>query len=167
MTGFFNPLQYPDCDFTPTDDPRFRFFWFPANYPRDVKYFREDHAPLAGRHREIASIELGKMKQNIQVRQPRLRDYAPHFDEAFYLDQYEDIRYALTVGLPNGYWHYMGPGFREGRLGFRFDQHWYVRNYPDAANDVGMGLYVDAMHHFVNVGASRGYLPVPPDQNNS
>jgi hypothetical protein len=163
MTGLFNPLHSREHDFTPTDDPRFKFFWFPANYASDVRDFVKDHAPLAGRHRELAPEDLKKMKSYRHTRQKRLEDYAPHFNEAFYLDQYEDIRYALTVGLPNAYWHYMRPGFREGRLGFRCDHHWYVRTYPNAAVEIGLGLYEDAMHHFVMVGASRGYRPASPE----
>jgi hypothetical protein len=163
MTGLLNPLQSREHDFTPTDDSRFRFFWFPANYASEVRHFHLDHAPLFGRHREIASPELKKMKSSPCLRPQRLEDYAPHFDEAFYLARYEDIRYALTVGLPNAYWHYMGPGFREGRHGFRCDSNWYVRAYPDAAADIGLGLYQDPMHHFVMAGVGQGYRPTPPE----
>ncbi len=163
MSGLFNPLHYREHDFTPTDDPRFRFFWFPANYASEVSEFEKDHRPLAGRHREFEPIELAKLKSRSFLRPQRLEDYAVHFDEEYYLEVYEDIRYALTVGLPNAFRHYIGPGFQEGRLPFRCDGQWYVRSYPDAASDIGLGLYKDAMHHFVNVGAARGYLPVPPE----
>ena len=162
MTGLFNPLHSREHDFTPTDDSRFRFFLFPANYASAVNDFEKDHAPLFGRHRELSAAYLKKMKSRPPLSPLRLEDYAPHFDEAFYLDQYEDIRYALTVGLPNAYWHYMGPGFLEGRQGFRCDRHWYVRTYADAATDIGLGLYQDAMHHFVVVGTRQGYRPTPP-----
>jgi hypothetical protein len=162
MTGLLNPLQSREPDFAPTDDPRFRFFWFPANYASPVEDFEKDHGPLLGRYREMDAADLARMKSQPPVRPKRLEDYAPHFDEKYYAQRYDDIRHALTVGLQSGFQHYIGPGFKEGREPLRCDRHWYVRTYPEAADDIGLGLYEDPIHHFVCVGARRGYLATPP-----
>ena len=161
LTGLFNPLQNRDIDLAPTNDSRFRFFWFPANYASHVRDFGRDHGPLYGRSRQIDGAALAVMKSS-PVREKKLEDYAPHFDEAFYLARNEDIRVALTLGLKSAFHHYIGPGFVEGREPFKCDRHWYVRTYPEAADDIGMGLYEDPIHHFVCVGARRGYRPNPP-----
>jgi hypothetical protein len=161
MTGLLNPLHSREPDFAPTNDKRFRFFWFPANYASNVAEFEKDHAALRGRFREFDREELAKLKSECRLRTRKLADYAPHFDEKFYIGRYDDIRHALTVGLKSGFHHYLEPGFREGREPFACDWHRYVRTYPEAADDIGMGLYEDPFHHFVCVGARRGYRAMP------
>lgn len=161
MTGLLNPLHSREPDFAPTDDDRFRFFWFPANYASKVADFEKDHAALRGRFREFDRKDLANLKSKSRLRAKNLNDYAPHFDEAFYLKRYDDISYAITVGLKSGFHHFLKPGFEEGREPFACDWHWYVRTYPEAADDIGMGLYEDPFHHYVCVGARRGYHAIP------
>jgi hypothetical protein len=161
MTGIFNPLQYRDHDFAPTKDKRFRFFWFPANYAGHVGDFERDHAPLQGRFRQIDDFDLWRMKAENNQRPRRLDDYAPHFDEAFYCRRYQDVSRSLSSGMGSGFEHYIGWGFRENRQPMEFDPHRYLQAYPDAASEIGLGIYDDPIHHYVSVGASRGYRPIP------
>jgi len=84
------------------------------------------------------------------------------FDETFYLQSYQDVAAAVrTGGLENGLDHYARAGFRERRRCFAFDDHWYCVKYPLAALEVGQGDYEDLTHHYVEVGAMRGYQPLP------
>jgi hypothetical protein len=161
MTGIFNPFQSRDHDFAPTNDERFKFFWFPANYAGQVGDFESNHAPLQGRFRQIDDVELRRMKAEDKQRPKRLDDYAPHFDEAFYRMRYPDVSRSLTSGLGSGFEHYIGWGFKENRQPMDFDPHRYVQAYPDAASEIGLGIYEDPIHHYVSVGASRGYRPIP------
>ena len=161
MTGIFNSLHYREHDFTPTDDQRFRFFWFPANYSCPVADYERNHKPLNGRFREIDPVDLARLKQFPYLRPKILADFVQYFDENFYINAYDDVRRAIDTGLPSGFYHYITHGFRENRRGFAFNSHWYVRTYPEAADDIGLGRYEDEIHHFVSVGAKRSYRPVP------
>ena len=159
LTGIFNPFQYPAHDFAPADDPRFRFFWFPANYASRVLDYELDHAALVGRYEEIEPTKLARMRESRVAERKNPDDYVGLFDEEYYLSRYPDVLVALKHGLPNGLLHYTNAGLREGREGFRLDKHWYVRAYPQAAREIGLGLYEDARHHFAAVGVRRGYSP--------
>jgi hypothetical protein len=51
-----------------------------------------------------------------------------------------------------------------------FDEIWYLKTYIDAAWEVSEGWYYDASHHYLEIGAARGYRPhlplyVPNTQN--
>lgn len=162
LTGLFNPMHWRDHDFAPTGDARFRFFLFPANYASDVAALALDHGPLRGRQREVEAADLARMKTRPDLRPRRIEEYLPHFDEAFYRRRYPDVRRAVESGLHSGLWHYAVSGFREHREVLPIDRHWYVRTYPEAADDIGAGRFEDEWHHFASVGARRGYRPVPP-----
>jgi hypothetical protein len=159
LTGIFNPFMYKEHDFVPESDPRFRFFWFPANFASPVENYELDHAPLAGRYEEIDPGDLVRMRATHHGREKKLDDYVELFDELYYLNRHQDVRAALSPGLPSGLLHYTYAGFGEGRDGFAIDKHWYVRNYPEAARELGIGLYDDPRHHFAAVGVRRGYKP--------
>ena len=94
------------------------------------------------------------------------RSPGPGFDAAWYLKQNPDI------GTVNPLLHYLSHGASEGRKpharalsledkrliqasGF-FDAAWYLAQYPDAAQS-GM----DAIEHYLSVGAVEGYSPGP------
>jgi hypothetical protein len=162
MTGLFNPLQNSNHDFAPTNDKRFRFFWFPANYAGRVEDSEKDHAPIRGRSREIDATDLSRMKSERKLQPKLLENYAVHFDELYYCDRYEDVRVSLANGMGSGFLHYIGWGFRENRHPIDIDMHWYVRTYPDAAHDIGLGIYEDPLHHYISIGAAQAYRPVPP-----
>jgi hypothetical protein len=156
-----NPLHCRDADFAPTNDERFRFFWFPASYGRHVAYFELDHSALAGRHREIDASDLIRLRCQAVPPAKQLDQYAPFFDESYYSHQYEDVRHALSIGLQSGFLHYVKNGFIENRAPFELDLHWYLRTYPEAADAIGLGLFSDPLQHYVCVGARRGYKPKP------
>ena len=159
LTGIFNPFQYRDHDFVPLGDTRYRFFWFPANYASRVEDYELDHRALVGRHEEIKAIDLARIRQSHVIEKKDLDDFVSLFDEQFYLSRHADVMIALRNGLPNGLLHYVNAGFSEGRDAFPLDKHHYVREYPQAARELGLGLYEDARHHFAAVGNRRGYNP--------
>jgi hypothetical protein len=45
-----------------------------------------------------------------------------------------------------------------------FDSIWYVHNYLDAAWEIAEGWFEDPLHHYLEVGRLRGYLPTRPLQ---
>jgi F5/8 type C domain len=43
-----------------------------------------------------------------------------------------------------------------------FDEEWYLRTYIDAAWEIAEGWYLNAAHHYAEIGCQRGYLPYAP-----
>ena len=161
LTGLFNPLYNRHHDFAPTDDDRFRFFIFPANFASNVVDYELDHRALFGRYEHVRREKLAELKRRPIV-SPRNRDrHITLLDEQYYTERYPDIRKALDHGLPSALVHYVNSGFDERRDGFAFDHQWYVRTYPQAARELGLGMYEGARHHFADVGSLLGYRPLP------
>jgi glycosyl transferase family 61/glycosyl transferase family 92 len=101
----------------------------------------------------------------LRPRPKRLETFVRLFDEEFYLHRYKDVARAVSGGgLKSGLDHYIRHGFREGREPFAFDRVWYSTEYPLAVLAVERGEYSNLIHHYVAVGASSGYRPVPKGQ---
>lgn len=89
------------------------------------------------------------------------------FDEAGYLQRYEDIRSAVKAGrLHSGIEHFVSDGYLEGRPALRYavDEEWYVQTYPDVAEAIKAGKVRDAAHHFEAFGFAEGRVPNPAYQ---
>ena len=46
-----------------------------------------------------------------------------------------------------------------------FDLVWYAHHYIDAAMEISEGWFEDPLHHYLEVGRLRGYLPTRPLQD--
>jgi hypothetical protein len=160
MTGFLNPAQFPEIDLLPLDDPRYRFYLFPANYAVPQAEIAAMHASLRGQWRLMTPAMIAELR----ARRPRfgspLELFLLNFDEAFYLRQNATVRDAVAQGgLKNGFEHYRDYGYFERRAPFRLDRAWYGQHYPLAATEVGQGDFADFHHHYLAIGRQRGYLP--------
>lgn len=51
------------------------------------------------------------------------------------------------------------PILPESKQAVTFDQRWYLKSYPLAAWEVSEGWYVDALHHYIEIGRIRNYKP--------
>jgi hypothetical protein len=94
------------------------------------------------------------------------------FDEALYLERYEDVAQAVARGeWPSGYTHYCSVGRSEGRSAApEIDEPWYRKSYPMASRDIEAGLASNFTDHYLRIGRHRGYLPnggAPRPQNPS
>ncbi len=164
LTGLFNPAQFPDHDFAPVDDARFRFTWFPANYGVPVADFELNHRSLAGRWRRIGRDEVTRLK-TLKPVVPRSKDqHVAFFEEETYRRKYPDVEAAVQRGLPSALLHYIRSGFAERREPFRMNKAWYARTYPDAADAIGRGEYHDIYHHYAATGSRLGYRRTPDQQ---
>jgi len=102
------------------------------------------------------------------------------FDEAWYLQQYDDVRNAVTSGsYKSGFHHYLSLGYREQRSPHAaFDERWYVETHRDVAAAVANGWVGCGYEHYLSSGrnerrkAAPGYsefasqpqyIPVPRD----
>jgi hypothetical protein len=162
MTGFLNPAQFPEIDLLPLDDPRYRFYLFPANYAVPEAEIAAAHASLRGQWR----LMTPSMITELRARRPRfgspLELFQEHFDEAFYLGQHEAVRAAVAAGrLQSGFEHFRDYGYFARLAPFRLDRAWYGREYKLAAIEVGQGDFADFHHHYLAIGQMRGYLPFP------
>ena len=164
MTGLLNPAQFPEIDLLPLDDPRYRFYLFPANCAVPQAEIASMHASLRGQWRLMAPAMIAELR----ARRPRfgspLELFQLNFDEAYYLRQNDTVRDAVARGgLKSGFEHYRDYGYFERRAPFRLDRAWYGQHYPLAAIEVGQGDFADFHHHYLAIGRQRGYLPFRPE----
>ncbi len=158
VDGMLHPVMGPHANLLPLDDPRYRFFLFPANYAVPVEAFEPVHRALLGQWRLAEPAMLREMFRAVPRLPRRFDRTAPLFDEAFYLAAHPDVRAAVEAGgYGSGHEHYVSHGFDEGRVAVPVDAAWYARTYPLAAHEIGEGWYADPEHHFVEIGAARGY----------
>ena len=83
-------------------------------------------------------------------------------DEAWYLQQHEDIARAVAAGaVASAKQHFVDDGYFEGRLPFpmKIDERWYLEHNPDVAESVRKGLVSSAQQHFTDDGYREGRLP--------
>jgi hypothetical protein len=85
------------------------------------------------------------------------------FDEAWYLETYEDVAAAVKRGdWPSGYMHYCIVGRAKGREGAPpIDEEWYRATYPLAVLEIDNGKARGPRDHYYRIGRHRGYLPGP------
>ncbi len=158
VDGMLHPVMGPHASLLPLDDPRYRFFLFPANYAVPVRDFEPVHQALLGRWRLAEPAMLREMFRAVPRLPRRFDRIAPLFDETFYLAAHADVRAAVEAGgYGSGREHYVEHGFDEGRAAVPVDAAWYASTYPMAAQEISEGWYADPEHHFVEIGAARGY----------
>ena len=83
-------------------------------------------------------------------------------DEAWYLQEYEDIAQAIREGkLTSAKQHFIDDGYFEGRRPFAMpvDERWYLEQYPDVADSVRKGVVGSAEQHFAEDGYLEGRRP--------
>ncbi len=162
VAGVFSPFQRSDIGLLPLDDPRFRFDLFPVYFAEPVERLLPHLSSLKGWWRRISHHDL----RAAVAAWPRVpfdfEKAAKVFDEAFYLQTYWDVRGAKDSGtIPSGFEHFVRVGHRELREPFRLDRAWYCRRYPLAGLELSQGSHLNCYHHYLDVGAERGYSPVP------
>jgi len=83
------------------------------------------------------------------------------FDESGYLRLYKDVADAVAAGTMASAWaHYDRHGRAEGRRSNDVDAEFYLRAYPQIADDLGRRPDpADAPVHYLTLGRERGYLP--------
>ncbi len=158
VDGMLHPVTGPHANLLPLDDPRYRFFLFPANYAVPVEEYGPVHEALLGQWRLVEPVMLREMFRAVPRLPRRFERIAPLFDESFYLATHADVRSAVEAGgYGTGHEHYVAHGFAEKRVAVPIDAAWYARTYPLAAQEIGEGWFADPEHHFVEIGAARGY----------
>jgi FkbH-like protein len=85
----------------------------------------------------------------------------PMFDERHYLTTHPDVARAVAAGHEKSGWrHYIRIGQFERRRIQGFDANFYIREYPDVANDLKKhGNDLSPYGHYLKFGRGRGYLP--------
>lgn len=136
LSGFFNPAHHREIDLLPVDDTRYRFFLFPLNFGLPETASLKHHERMKGYWKEVSRSQVAVLKGGA----PFLR--AP--------------RENYNNGLPER-------SARGARI--TFDSVWYAHEYVDAAMEISEGWFEDPLHHYLDVGRLRGYLPTRPMQN--
>ncbi len=83
-------------------------------------------------------------------------------DEAWYLEEYEDIARAVVAGqVASAKQHFVDDGYFEGRMPFPMpvNERWYLEQNPDVAESVRKGIIGSGQQHFVDDGYREGRLP--------
>jgi hypothetical protein len=161
ITGFYSPTQSPDLDLLPLGDGRYEFYLFPTNYAVPVEEHEVAHRAITGLWRPITPQEVMEIRNRMPTVCVDKEKYFAKFNEDYYLSKYPNIREAIAAGSgASGKEHFIHVGFYEGRMPFAFDRVSYARNYPDAAIETANGIYMDLLHHYVEVGEQKRYRPV-------
>lgn len=135
LSGFYNPTHHREVDLLPIDDVRYRFFLFPLNFGLPEHAALEHHQRMQGSWKEISRNQVAVLKNSA----PFLRVPRENYDN----------------GLPS----------RSARGSqITFDPIWYAHEYIDAAMEISEGWFEDPLHHYLEVGRLRGYLPTRPIQ---
>jgi hypothetical protein len=164
VNGLFNPLQYNFVDLLPLEDPRYRFSLFPVNYAVPLEHHAAAHRRIAPFWRPVSHDVLWRRVREAPRLDPSNEEILANFDAEFYLSMNPDV--AQVVGADNAEGaraHYLLFGVREQRLPLRLAPAWYAARYPMAAFEVGQGDYSNFAHHYIAVGRTRGYRPMPGD----
>jgi hypothetical protein len=133
LSGFFNPSHHREIDLLPTDDIRYRFFLFPLNYGLPEQESLHHHQRMKGQWKEISRNQVSLLKSGAPFLRPPRENY--------------------DGGLPA----------RSARgVQITFDPVWYAHEYIDAAMEISEGWFEDPLHHYLEVGRLRGYLPTRP-----
>jgi len=135
LSGFYNPAHHREIDLLPVDDIRYRFFLFPLNYGLPEQESLKHHERMKGYWKEISRNQVAILKTSA----PFLRALRENYDN----------------GLPTR----SAPGSK-----ITFDPVWYAHEYVDAAMEISEGWFEDPLHHYLEVGRLRGYLPTRPMQ---
>jgi hypothetical protein len=163
VNGVLNPRQYPRIDLLPLDDPRYSFYLFPINYAVPQASHIRRHKAMNGMWREISHADLRRVISEAPRIPRRIEPFLDFFDETFYRSRYPEVNSSLASGrFASGQDHFRQHGFEAGWQAFRFNENWYIAQYPVAALEVARGDYFDPIHHYAAIGRSRGYRPVPP-----
>jgi hypothetical protein len=157
VLGLFHPRQVRSVALLPLDDARFRCYLFPVHYAVPVAHSVTAHAGIRRLWRYMPHERLAAALAPPAPDRPKPL-YLDAFDEGFYRATNPDIAKAIDDGhFPSGRTHYDLYGFAEGRAGFPLDRAWYCRAYPVAAIELSQGEYLDADHHWLEIGRARGY----------
>jgi hypothetical protein len=138
LSGFYNPAHHREVDLLPIDDIRYRFFLFPLNYGLPERESLAHHERMKGHWKEVSRNQVALLRSSAPfLRVPR--------------ENYNN-------GLPAR----SAPGAQ-----ITFDPVWYAHEYVDAAMEISDGWFEDPLHHYLEVGRLRGYLPTRPIQDES
>jgi hypothetical protein len=136
LSGFYNPAHHREIDLLPVDDIRYRYFLFPLNYGLPEKESLQHHEWMKGHWKEISRNQVALLKSASPfLRVPR-----------------ENYYNGLPATSARG-------------AAITFDSIWYAHRYIDAAMEISEGWFEDPLHHYLEVGKLRGYLPTPPIQD--
>jgi len=162
--GIFSPVQLPLMAFLPLDEPEFEYTLLPYAqgvdlYDKPARFFYMQDM-VGARLRPVTADEM----RAICARAAALSGKRPllsGFDPEFYIAEYQEVGPWLRNGLQSALHHYLHVGFKEGRKPLRLDAGFYANFYPDAAMAIAEGHYANPIHHYLAIGRSLGYRPLP------
>ena len=157
LSGMLNPFQNQSQNFVPAQDPRYRFYRFPINYAVPVAHYEPVHEALNGRWTPATADEIASLRTAMPTEPRKVTDYLAVFDEGYYLHHWQDVREGVVAGwLKSGRGHFSGSGFAENRRAFDLDHKFYSVAYPEAAEAIAQGKYLDFWHYHASVGHKMG-----------
>lgn len=163
--GMFNPNQTKLQDFLPVDEEIYKFIKVPfcrsVNLYENIDLFFARQKMIASKCKIISNHQAREIKENAKMFWPK-QPLLTGFDNDFYLNSNIDAKNKLYWSIPSALEHYLHEGFRMGRDIFKFDENFYMLNYPDAADAVGEGKYETLLEHYKKFGIFNGYLGAEP-----
>lgn len=163
LSGLFHPNQHRQTLFIPYGDSRYEYYLFPINRSVPVASYRQAHDPIRGRWRKCTEAMLYEMFERGPRNRIRFDRYLAAFDPESYVTMYADQKSNRDAHGDNAVFdHFATHGFSAGLAPLEIDRQWYCQMYPEAAVEIGQNDFMDELHHYVEIGRERGYLPRPP-----
>jgi hypothetical protein len=115
------------------------------------------------------SLQLDEGSESIVLTAEQIRNAVKlllrgvEVDEAWYLNEYQDVRDAIAQGnFRSGKHHFIENGYFEGRRPccIMVDDDWYGRAYPDVSEGLEFGEVSSYQEHFEQYGEKEGRFPV-------
>jgi len=158
--GMFNPVQHPDQNYLPVDDPAFRFVLFPhvktVNlYERPTEFWQIQER-ISKFARFATHSEIQELLARVTTAPRTKRVMAGAFDQRYYCNRYLDAAADVLALRATALDHYLRCGDYCDQI-VAFDEQFYGAAYPDAETDVALGRFSNLLNHFIRKGWYLGY----------
>ncbi|GBQ77816.1 hypothetical protein AA14337_0930 [Acetobacter malorum DSM 14337] len=159
--GIFNPNQMKLQNFLPIGETSYKFIALPymeaENLYTNQKVFFEKLDNCARYMRFVDHDTAQKILSDSRS------SWAPQpivngFEEDFYIQSNKDVDSKLYITELSALQHYIHIGYQAKVTSKAFDEQFYLRRYPDAAYEVGVGKFATLFDHYIKKGQHLGYV---------
>lgn len=118
-----------------------------------LRFLRTLTVSAPGEHQKYIDIQRSQFSMLLRMA------FVNRFDEAWYLDENEDVAEAVAANaVASGLVHWSQTGIFEGRLPYpiSIDESDYASRHRDVARSLDSGRWKSASEHFYKIGFMEG-----------
>lgn len=167
IAGMYNPNQMQLQNFLPIGDSCYQFVAMPymeaENLYTNTDLFFEKLESCSKYIKFIThddAKEILTRSKNQWPSQPIVKG----FDPDYYIQENKMVDSRLYINEASALQNYLHGGYQQHLMPQKFDQDFYMIQYPDAAFEVGLGYFINLFDHYLKKGQHLGYLPRQLDE---